>query len=127
MTVILTLGPVLFQDFEVPEKISVGGEHSLVVHKLVGRARVVDAMGRDDAAKARARRLTAVQQTMDVTHGKFSGANACKESSLGIRPAIKGSNGVATEGLARFLLSANPLKKLVGATGFEPATPSPPD
>ena len=50
MTVLLTLGPVLFYGLEVPEKIShIGGDHSLVTHKLVGGTRVVDAMGRDDA------------------------------------------------------------------------------
>lgn len=50
MTVILTLGPVLFYGMEVPDKIThIGGDHALVVHKLVGGNRVVDAMGRDDA------------------------------------------------------------------------------
>lgn len=49
MTTILTLGGILFSDFEVPEKISFGGEHQFVVHKLPGGARVIDAMGRDDA------------------------------------------------------------------------------
>jgi hypothetical protein len=49
MAVVLTLGPLLFADFEVPERINVGGEQMLVVHKLVGGSRVIDAMGRDDA------------------------------------------------------------------------------
>lgn len=47
MTVLLTLGGIAFQDFEVPESISTGGEQALVVHKLPGGARVVDAMGAD--------------------------------------------------------------------------------
>jgi hypothetical protein len=47
MTVFLTLGGIIFQDFEVPDSIGTGGEQSLVVHKLPGGARVVDAMGAD--------------------------------------------------------------------------------
>ena len=38
-----------FSRYEIPEKIAFGGEQRLAVHKLVGGARVVDAMGRDDA------------------------------------------------------------------------------
>ncbi len=49
MTVILTLGAVVFQGFEVPENIRIGGEQALVVHKLPGGARTIDAMGPDDA------------------------------------------------------------------------------
>ena len=45
----LLLGPVLFRDFELPERISWGGAQRLNVHRLPGGARVVDAMGRDDA------------------------------------------------------------------------------
>ena len=47
MTVTLTLGAVRFQGFEVPESIPIGGDQALVVHKLPGGARVVDAMGAD--------------------------------------------------------------------------------
>lgn len=47
MTVILTLGAVVFQGFEVPESIQIGGEHALVVHKLPGGGRIIDAMGAD--------------------------------------------------------------------------------
>ena len=43
------LGPVLLRDFEVPERISFGGRQAIVVHRLPGGARVIDAMGRDDA------------------------------------------------------------------------------
>jgi len=45
----LLLGPVLFQDFEVPAQIGFGGAQRLAVHVLPGGARVIDAMGRDDA------------------------------------------------------------------------------
>jgi hypothetical protein len=48
MAVVLTLGPLLFTDFEVPESINVGGKQILVVHKLIGGSRVIQAMGRDD-------------------------------------------------------------------------------
>ncbi len=46
----LKLGDFVFQETEIPEKISFGGEQKLAVHRLVGGGRVVDAMGRDDAA-----------------------------------------------------------------------------
>ena len=44
----LTLGPVTFADFEIPREVPFGGAQSLVVKKLVGGDRVIDAMGRDD-------------------------------------------------------------------------------
>lgn len=47
---ILKLGDFVFSDSEIPEKIPFGGEQALVVHKLVGGGRVIDAMGRDDMA-----------------------------------------------------------------------------
>jgi hypothetical protein len=46
----VTLGPVVFQGQEVPERIEIGGAQSLKVHKLPGGMRVIDAMGRDDRA-----------------------------------------------------------------------------
>ena len=46
----VTLGPVVFQAQEVPERIDIGGAQSLTVHKLPGGQRVIDAMGRDDTA-----------------------------------------------------------------------------
>lgn len=49
MTVLLTLGNVTFEDFEVPETINFGGEQKLVTHKFPGGIRVVDAMGADDS------------------------------------------------------------------------------
>ncbi len=45
----LLLGPILFQDFELPPSVSWGGAQSLTVHKLPGGLRIIDAMGRDDA------------------------------------------------------------------------------
>ena len=37
-----------FEDLEIPESITFGGEQKLVVHEFVGGGRVVDAMGRSD-------------------------------------------------------------------------------
>jgi hypothetical protein len=48
MAVVLTLGPIFFSGFEVPDSLPWGGSHTLVVKKLVGGDRVIDAMGRDD-------------------------------------------------------------------------------
>jgi len=48
MSTYLLLGPVLFQDFELPERISWGGKQRLTVHRLPGGTRVIDALGRDD-------------------------------------------------------------------------------
>src|SRR3954469_21838480 len=44
----LLLGPILFQDFEMPERVRWGGAQRLSVHRLPGGARVIDALGRDD-------------------------------------------------------------------------------
>jgi hypothetical protein len=49
MTTQLVLGPVVFGGFEIPERINFGGAQRLAVHRLPGGARVIDAMGRDDA------------------------------------------------------------------------------
>lgn len=46
---ILLLGPIVFQDFEVPERINFGGAQRLTVHQFPGGARVIDTLGRDDA------------------------------------------------------------------------------
>lgn len=45
----LTLGPVAFTAFEVPERISFGGTQRLAIHRLAGGGRVVDSLGWDDA------------------------------------------------------------------------------
>ena len=48
MTVTLTLGGIVFTDFEIPEDIdNSGGKQMLAIHKLPGGGRVVDAMGPD--------------------------------------------------------------------------------
>ena len=45
----LVLGDVEFTDFEIPEKITgLGGKQMLAKHKLLGGARVLDAMGPDE-------------------------------------------------------------------------------
>lgn len=48
MGITLTLGLVIFQDFEIPQTINFGGEQALAVHQLVGGQRVIDSMGRID-------------------------------------------------------------------------------
>ena len=45
----LWLGPLALQGFELPEGITWGGRQHLAVHHLPGGARVIDALGRDDA------------------------------------------------------------------------------
>jgi hypothetical protein len=49
-TTYLTLGGYTFQGFGVPERINGGGAQRLVVHKMLGGARVIDALGPDDDA-----------------------------------------------------------------------------
>ena len=44
----MSLGGVVFQDFEVPETLKFGGKQMLAVHKFIGGARQIDAMGVDD-------------------------------------------------------------------------------
>ena len=60
----LVLGPVIFRDFEVPERIAFGGTQKLAVHELPGGGRVIDAMGAQDADL--------------VWSGVFSGADAAE-------------------------------------------------
>ena len=45
----LTLGGVLFRNFEIPSKLAgaIGGKQTLAKHKLLGGQRVTDAMGND--------------------------------------------------------------------------------
>ena len=45
----LLLGPVVFQDFELPGWVRFGGAQRLAVHQMPGGARVIDMLGRDDA------------------------------------------------------------------------------
>lgn len=46
----LLLGDFEFSDFDMPEYIEFGGEQAMHVHKLIGGARIIDAMGPDDTA-----------------------------------------------------------------------------
>ncbi len=48
----LFLGSVFLDGFEIAARIAFGGEQALAVHKLPGGARVIDAMGADDAVIA---------------------------------------------------------------------------
>ena len=45
----VVLGPVVFQELEVPGSLTWGGQQQLIVHKMPGGKRVIDALGRDDA------------------------------------------------------------------------------
>lgn len=45
----LILGPIALHGFEVPETITIGGAQRLAIHRLPGGARVIDALGPDDA------------------------------------------------------------------------------
>ncbi len=59
----LLLGNLILQDFECPAGLRFGGAQALAVHRLPGGARIIDAMGPDDA---------------DVTwRGFLSGPDAC--------------------------------------------------
>lgn len=46
--VILTLGEVIFRDFELPLGVGFGGQQRLAVHRLISGRRVIDCLGRDD-------------------------------------------------------------------------------
>ncbi|HQT63914.1 MAG: hypothetical protein B7Z75_03970 [Acidocella sp. 20-57-95] len=73
----LILGPVAFQDFEVPSKIQMGGRQILSVHEFIGGGRAVDAMGAQDA---------------EITFsGVFSGANAYARALLLDTARVDGS------------------------------------
>lgn len=43
----LVIGGISLSDWEIPERINFGGRQHVVVHKLIGGTRVVDAMGPD--------------------------------------------------------------------------------
>ncbi len=75
---IVSLGGVLFQDFEVPERIAFGGAQRMAVQRLIGGGRVVNVLGGDDGeivfcgifsgddASARAQTLDLVRSLGDV-------------------------------------------------------------
>ncbi len=46
---LVNLGNIVLDGFEVPPRIEFGGKQHVVVHALIGGARVVDVLGRDDA------------------------------------------------------------------------------
>jgi hypothetical protein len=48
-TVVLVLGPVAFQDFEIPSGINFGGRQLLAIHQLTDGRRVVDSIGADES------------------------------------------------------------------------------
>jgi len=45
----VTLGPVQLSGLALPTSIPIGGRQALTIHKLPGGARIIDAMGQDDA------------------------------------------------------------------------------
>lgn len=45
----MLLGPLVFTDFALPERVGHGGRQALTIHQLPGGARVIDAMGQDPA------------------------------------------------------------------------------
>ena len=47
-TDVLVLGPIVFQDFSIPERMPWGGSQMLKKHKLIGGQRVIDTLGPDD-------------------------------------------------------------------------------
>lgn len=47
--IVLILGPIAFQEFELPSGINFGGRQILAVHRLPGGTRIIDAVGRDDS------------------------------------------------------------------------------
>lgn len=87
MIVILTLGNVIFQDFEIPDTIKAGGAQKLDAKKFIGGTRTIDALGRDDdniewsgrfrgpTATARCQQLNAMRiagKQVKVTWDSFS-------------------------------------------------------
>lgn len=44
----VTLGSIMFDNFEIPAQINFGGTHKLTVHNLPGGERIIDTMGRDE-------------------------------------------------------------------------------
>jgi hypothetical protein len=65
---LLTLGTLELDGFEIPAAVRFGGAQSLAVHRLIGGARIIDAMGRDDAPLA--------------WQGIFAGADASDRARL---------------------------------------------
>src|SRR5215212_9196175 len=51
-TDVLVLGPFVFTDFSVPDRLPLGGRQHHMVHKMPGGDRVIDCLGPDDADRA---------------------------------------------------------------------------
>ncbi len=78
------LGQVVFEGYEVPSRISIGGAHAVTIHKLPGGGRIIDAMGVDNgaiswsgfftgpSAAARARLVDAMRQGGQLVGLSFS-------------------------------------------------------
>ena len=45
---VMILGPFVFTDFAVPDRLPFGGKQHMTVHKMPGGSRVIDCMGPDD-------------------------------------------------------------------------------
>ena len=72
----LMLGGVLFQGFEIPEKIPLGGKQAGKLHKLPGGVRIFDAQGPDDnpiAWKGRFRSFTAIPRAQRLDSMRRAG------------------------------------------------------
>jgi hypothetical protein len=96
MPVVLTLGPLLFADFEVPESINFGGKQILVKRTLVGGDRIIHAMGRDDD---------------DIRwSGRFRGGAAEIRSRLGDFIRIKGQPLLLAWSSFRYLVAVEEFK-----------------
>lgn len=73
----LLLGDFIFENFEIPDVVNgLGGKQQLSKHKLLGGARVTDAMGPDDADPSwsgRFRGPDAVQRAQQLDAMRISG------------------------------------------------------
>lgn len=45
----VSIGEIILEDWEIPEKVSWGGQQRMTVHKLIGGTRFIDVMGEDNA------------------------------------------------------------------------------
>lgn len=73
----VVLGGFVFQDHEIPNKISFGGKQQYKAHDTVGNQRVVDAMGptpNDIAWSGRFRGAGAIQRAQTLDQMRMSGA-----------------------------------------------------
>lgn len=92
--VIITLGGIPFQDFEVPEKIAISGGQRLAVHQLIGGGRVIDALGNDDGEI--------------VLSGIFSGTDAARRvQALDAARALGAAIPLVWDGFFYIVIIAN--------------------